>query len=228
MTVNFANILQAAFSYQSSLRTFYVHTIWVCNFWQKYFGAKAAHKMLVKLTPDHLVILPALLACLLCHLACLVGLPCWPDCLDGLPALLACLPCHPACLVGLPALLACLPCLPACLFCLPASLALLLCFVPTANACSSKWIFAEVSNCTSKVKKGGKYVPLITLILSLCNFAPILPGIVFDHQNDSTTLSRLALSRTVRSSGFLPNVVVMNGVAPSTNDSNDNYFLIAM
>jgi hypothetical protein len=52
-------------------------------FWQKYFGAKAAHKMLVKLTSDHLVILPALLACLLCHLACLVGLP----------ALLACLPC---------------------------------------------------------------------------------------------------------------------------------------
>ncbi len=42
MTVNFANILQAAFSYQSSLRTIYV---------RKDFGAKAAHKMLVKLTP---------------------------------------------------------------------------------------------------------------------------------------------------------------------------------
>jgi hypothetical protein len=27
-------------------------TILVCNFWQKDFGAKAAHKMLVKLTPD--------------------------------------------------------------------------------------------------------------------------------------------------------------------------------
>jgi hypothetical protein len=27
MTVNFTNILQAAFLYQSSLRTFYVHTI---------------------------------------------------------------------------------------------------------------------------------------------------------------------------------------------------------
>jgi hypothetical protein len=29
-----------------------VFTIWVCNFWRKNFGAKAAHKMLVKLTPD--------------------------------------------------------------------------------------------------------------------------------------------------------------------------------
>jgi hypothetical protein len=46
MAVNFTNILQAAFSYQSSLQTFYVLTIWVCN-----FLAKAAHKMLVKLTP---------------------------------------------------------------------------------------------------------------------------------------------------------------------------------
>ncbi len=27
-------------------------TIWVCNFWQKDFGPKAAHKMLVKLTPE--------------------------------------------------------------------------------------------------------------------------------------------------------------------------------
>jgi hypothetical protein len=51
MIVNFTNILQAAFSYQISLRTFYVLTIWVCIFWQKDFGAKAAHKMLVKLTP---------------------------------------------------------------------------------------------------------------------------------------------------------------------------------
>jgi hypothetical protein len=32
------------------LRSFYVLTIWVCPFWQKDFGAKAAHKMLVKLT----------------------------------------------------------------------------------------------------------------------------------------------------------------------------------
>jgi hypothetical protein len=51
MTGNFTNILQAAFSYQSSLRTFYVLSLWVCNFWQKDFGAKAAHKMYVKLTP---------------------------------------------------------------------------------------------------------------------------------------------------------------------------------
>ena len=51
MTVNFTNILQAAFSNQSSLRTFYVLTIWVCNFLAKDIGAKAAHKMLVKLTP---------------------------------------------------------------------------------------------------------------------------------------------------------------------------------
>jgi hypothetical protein len=28
-----------------------VLTIWFCNFGQKDFGAKAAHKMLVKLTP---------------------------------------------------------------------------------------------------------------------------------------------------------------------------------
>jgi hypothetical protein len=33
------------------LHTFNVLTIWVCNFWQKDFGAKAANKMLVKLTP---------------------------------------------------------------------------------------------------------------------------------------------------------------------------------
>jgi hypothetical protein len=48
MTVNFTNILQAAFSYQSSLRTFYMFGFVI--FWQKDFGAKAAHKMLVKLT----------------------------------------------------------------------------------------------------------------------------------------------------------------------------------
>jgi len=28
-----------------------VLTIWVCKFWGKDFGAKAAHKMFVKLTP---------------------------------------------------------------------------------------------------------------------------------------------------------------------------------
>jgi hypothetical protein len=50
-SVNVTNILRAAFSYEIFLRSFYVFTIWVCNFWQKDFGAKAAHKMLVKLTP---------------------------------------------------------------------------------------------------------------------------------------------------------------------------------
>ncbi len=33
------------------LRSFYVLTIWVLIFWQKDLGAKADHKMLVKLTP---------------------------------------------------------------------------------------------------------------------------------------------------------------------------------
>ncbi len=51
MTVNFTNILQAPFYYQSSLRTFYVLIIMFVIFWQKDFGAKAAHKTLVKLTP---------------------------------------------------------------------------------------------------------------------------------------------------------------------------------
>ncbi len=41
MTVNFTNILQAAFSYQSSLCTFYVLTSWVCNFLAKGFGRKS-------------------------------------------------------------------------------------------------------------------------------------------------------------------------------------------
>jgi hypothetical protein len=50
MTVNFTNILRAAISYQSCLRTFNVLTIWVCNFLEKGFWHKDAHKMLVKLT----------------------------------------------------------------------------------------------------------------------------------------------------------------------------------
>jgi hypothetical protein len=41
----------AAFSYESFLCSFYMLTIWVCNFLRKDFGAKAAHKMLVKWTP---------------------------------------------------------------------------------------------------------------------------------------------------------------------------------
>jgi hypothetical protein len=48
---NFTNILRAAFSYESFLRSFYVLTIWACNFLEKGFWRKAAHKMLVKLTP---------------------------------------------------------------------------------------------------------------------------------------------------------------------------------
>jgi hypothetical protein len=50
--VNFTNILRAAFSYKSFLRSFYVLTTWVCNFWAKGFWHKAAHKMLVNLTPE--------------------------------------------------------------------------------------------------------------------------------------------------------------------------------
>ncbi len=41
MTVNFTNILQAAFSNQSSLLSFYVLTIWVCNFLAKGFWRKS-------------------------------------------------------------------------------------------------------------------------------------------------------------------------------------------
>jgi len=42
--VNFTNILQAAFLYESFLPSFFM-------FWQNDLGAKAAHKMLMKLTP---------------------------------------------------------------------------------------------------------------------------------------------------------------------------------
>jgi hypothetical protein len=51
MTVNFNNILQAAFSYQSSLHTFLCLQFAFVIFWRKDFDAKAAHKMLVKLPP---------------------------------------------------------------------------------------------------------------------------------------------------------------------------------
>jgi hypothetical protein len=53
--VKFINILRAGFLYESFLRSFYVLTICLqfgfVIFWQKDFGAKAANKMLVKLTP---------------------------------------------------------------------------------------------------------------------------------------------------------------------------------
>ncbi len=45
MTVNFTNILWAAFSYQSSLRSLYVLTIWVSNFLAK---GILAQKLLIK------------------------------------------------------------------------------------------------------------------------------------------------------------------------------------
>ncbi len=32
---NFTNILRATFLYKSVLRSFYVVTVWNCNFWQK-------------------------------------------------------------------------------------------------------------------------------------------------------------------------------------------------
>jgi hypothetical protein len=49
--VNFTNILQAAFSYESFLPHFYELTILFVISWQKDFGTKAAHKMLAKLPP---------------------------------------------------------------------------------------------------------------------------------------------------------------------------------
>jgi hypothetical protein len=39
--VNFTNILQAAFSYESFLCSFYVLTIWVCKFLAKGFWCKS-------------------------------------------------------------------------------------------------------------------------------------------------------------------------------------------
>jgi hypothetical protein len=49
--VNFTNILRAAFLYKSFLRGFICLQFGFVIFWRKDFGAKAAHKMLVKLTP---------------------------------------------------------------------------------------------------------------------------------------------------------------------------------
>ena len=48
--VNFINILWAPFSFKSVLRKFSEFTIWVVISWQKKISAKAAGKMLVKLT----------------------------------------------------------------------------------------------------------------------------------------------------------------------------------
>jgi hypothetical protein len=51
-----------AFFVQKCLRSFSLVTVWLCNFWSKEIGAKAAHKMLMKLTTDwtRLVVISAL------------------------------------------------------------------------------------------------------------------------------------------------------------------------
>ncbi len=49
--VYFTNILRAAFSYESFFAAFMCLQFGFVIFWRKDFGAKAAHKMLVKLTP---------------------------------------------------------------------------------------------------------------------------------------------------------------------------------
>jgi hypothetical protein len=49
--VNFTNILRAAFSYESFCASFMYLQFGFVILWRKDFGTKAAHKMLVKLTP---------------------------------------------------------------------------------------------------------------------------------------------------------------------------------
>jgi len=44
--VDFTNILQAAFLCKNILCSFILHTVWLCNFWQKNIGAKDALKIL--------------------------------------------------------------------------------------------------------------------------------------------------------------------------------------
>jgi hypothetical protein len=51
--VNFTNILQAAFLSKVFCTAFICLQFGFVIFWQKDFGAKAAHKMLVKLTPGY-------------------------------------------------------------------------------------------------------------------------------------------------------------------------------
>ena len=50
--VNFTNILRADFSYKSFCAAFMCLQFGFVIFWQNDFGAKAAHKMLLKLTPE--------------------------------------------------------------------------------------------------------------------------------------------------------------------------------
>jgi hypothetical protein len=52
MTVNFTNILQAVFYTKVLCAPFMCLQFGFVIFWQKDFGTKAAHKMLVKLTPS--------------------------------------------------------------------------------------------------------------------------------------------------------------------------------
>ena len=62
-SVNFTNILQAAFLYKHLLSSFFVLTAKVCIFLAKEIGAKAACKMLVKLTTKLLVQKKLLIKC---------------------------------------------------------------------------------------------------------------------------------------------------------------------
>ncbi len=49
---NFTNILQAACLCKSVLKCFYMHTVWICNFFGEENFKKAAHKILLKSTLD--------------------------------------------------------------------------------------------------------------------------------------------------------------------------------
>jgi len=48
--VNFINILQVSFCIKLFCKAFSYYSYWLYNFWQKSIGAKASHKLLVKLT----------------------------------------------------------------------------------------------------------------------------------------------------------------------------------
>ncbi len=50
--VNSINILHALFSYTSALHNFSLMAVWLCYILEKNIGAKAAHKMVMKLTTD--------------------------------------------------------------------------------------------------------------------------------------------------------------------------------
>jgi len=50
--VNFINILCTPFSYEGAFHSFSLIIVWFCNFWWKNIGAKAACKMLMKLTTE--------------------------------------------------------------------------------------------------------------------------------------------------------------------------------